>query len=136
MTIKKNYKELQQALIEGDNINVGKSSDLKSFFILVSGIIGIIIAVIYLSALVSDLFISKMSDETQMKIEKMININLYNKDESNSKEMMRLNRIKSKIVNTDYSLKNKSSFPITIIPHKEVNACIFPNGSIYITKGT
>ena len=135
MTIKKNYEELQQALIEDDNINVGKSSDLRSFFILVSGIIGIIITVFLLFGLVSDLFIDKMSDETQMKIEKMININLYGSSENNSNELQRLNKIKSRIVNADYSLKNKSSFPMKIMPNNEVNACIFPNGTIYVTQG-
>ncbi len=140
MTIKKNYEELQAALIEGENINVSKSSDLKNFFILIISIIGIIVAMIFVFNVISDIFISTMSDDTQIKIEKSISIKQIdlkypNVTTQELKELKNLNNIKSKIIAADTTLKNKSNFPITIVNNSEINACILPNGIIFITSG-
>lgn len=136
MKTKNNYEALQAALIEDDNVNVGKTSDLKNFFILISAIVGILIVCFFLSDFVSDFFISHMSDKTQLKIEKLIDISYPDSDNIIKANTKRLDRIKYNIIRTDSALQNKSSFPITVINKKEVNACITPNGKIYITKGT
>ncbi len=130
--------ECRKALIEDDNINISKTGDGKQFFILSGGVIGILLVIIMSFGFISDIFISCMSNETQMKIENVINQDFrYYKPELEYKsELKRLDKIKRRIIDNDDSLEGKSSFPIIIKHDNSVNACIAPNGMIFITTET
>ncbi len=138
MKTRNKYEALQAALIEDDNVNVGKTSDLKNFFILIGGIVCVVFAIFIFSDFIANVFIALLPDEMQMKIERALDIGMddINNSEENIRQLAQLNIIKSKIIKTDSGLTNKSDFPIFIIDKDEVNAVIIPNGKIFVTKGT
>ena len=118
-----------------DNVNVSKTSDLKEFFILLGGLIAIVLFIIFVCNIFANIFITNMSDETQMKIERFLGSN--NKDDvldkKYSKPFNTLRKARKIIVYHDKELQNKSNFPIIVKDHEAVNAWITPTGNIYFT---
>ncbi|MBQ7450026.1 M48 family metallopeptidase [bacterium] len=130
-------KELEDMYIDviEDNVNVSKTSDFKEFLILVAGFIGILFLIIFIADIFSNVFISTMSDKTQIKIEKLFGTlpkdEMYN--EKYKKPYIFLLKTREKIIKNDSSLKAKSTFPIIIVDDKEFNAWVMPNGVINFT---
>lgn len=121
-----------------DNVNVGKTSDGKEFFILLAGIVAICIAV-YLSAdLIAGVWIDYMSDSTQRKIEQSISFGgCKNKNhiDNTNESLLFLESIKPKIIAMDKKLQGKSDFPIHKDESKEINAYVSIDGTIHFTEG-
>lgn len=131
-------KELEDkylSVIE-DNVNVGKTSELKEFGVLLAGIVGICIAIYFSAGFIANIWIDKMSNETQVKIENALSLTVP-KPKSNKypEKISYLYSIKPKIVALDKNLQGKSKFPIFEDKNEEVNAYIVPNGNIYFTEG-
>lgn len=126
-----------RAMVE-DNVNVGKINDGVEFLILILGIV-VMLFVIYLFAdSISCFIIDRLPDKTITQIEKSIpnfDTTMILKDSKNQAQIDKLEKIKQKIVAEDKVLQNKSSFPISIEPMKEVNAFIEIDGSIHFTEG-
>ncbi len=133
-----NREDLQAALIQDDNINVSKTNEGFNLLIFLGGLIFVVILIIAFFGTISDIFISNMSDKTQMKVERLISFNSSppRPDIKYNKNIEKLNEIKNIIISKDKSLRGKSNFPIFILEDSNVNACIFPNGTIYITSET
>lgn len=132
----KDLEDRYLSVIE-DNVNVGKTSDLKEFGILVSGIVGLCVAIYFCAGLVANVWIDRMSNETQLKIESalaLVSSHLKTEDVVNDK-IKYLETVKPKIVAMDKKLQGKSKFPIYVDKNSEVNAYITPNGTIYFTSG-
>lgn len=129
------------AMIE-NNVNVSKTSDLKEFFILVAGIVGLCIFVFIFADFIADIWIDNIADKTQVKIE---NVMSYSSDYINSSsksyerqyasELAFLNSTKYKIMKMDKRLRGKSKFNIYVYPSQDLNAFVVPNGTIYFTQG-
>lgn len=120
-----------------DNVNVSKTSDGKEFLILIAGLICLLIAIITIGDLFANIFISNMSDKTQMKIEKMFG-ELPKDDMLDKKYAKQFNTLKmgrKMFIHNDKELQNKSTFPIIITDKEIVNAWIVPNGTIRFTTG-
>ncbi len=118
-----------------DNVNVSKTNEIKDFFILILGIIGILFVIICCSQFFANIFIDNISNETQMKIESVFGelpaddyYDIKYKDKFD-----KLVNIRQKIIANDKALQGKSPFPIIFIPEKEFNAWVVPNGTIYFT---
>ena len=130
----KDLENMYIDLIE-DNVNVSKTSDGKEFLKLLAGILGIILVIILSGNLISDIFITTMSDKTQMKIEKMMGP--LPKDNYLSEKYKipyeSLVKARKTIINHDKSLENKSTFPIIFEENESFNAWIMPNGVITFT---
>jgi len=131
----KNLEDKYLSVIE-DNVNVGKTSELKEFSILISGIVAICVA-IYLSAgLIANVWIDNMSNATQMKIENVLALTSPRSKNSNDNEKIAfLETVKPDIIALDKNLQGKSTFPIYVDEKDEVNAYITPDGTIYFTSG-
>ena len=130
-----NYND-QYSLIMGDNVNVGSSSDLKDFFILIGWIALAIIVFLMTFQLFANYLIDNMSVKNQMKIEKLLATKNrpaipyeYN---SSVKNLYRLER---KIISSDSSIKHKEIFPIYVSESTDINAWVHPDGTIFFTKG-
>lgn len=130
----KDLEEKYLSVIE-DNVNVGKSNVGVEFIILILGIAAIFGMVYIFADNISNLFIDKMSTETQMKIENSISSNASLDIDTNSKHVKKLNELRDKIISLDPELQNKSSFEIFEVKNKEINAFVIPNGTIYFTSG-
>lgn len=125
------------ALIQGENINVGTSDDGKDFLILISWLSALIIVVILFFNSIAGIVIDSLSLETQTKIEQIFSSTTPVKSISDKKyniQLRKLNYIKSRIIKLDKRLKNKD-IPVSIIKNKEINAMLYPNGSIAVTTG-
>ncbi len=132
-----NSYEAQLALITEDNVNVGSSDDGKDFLILVGWLLALIAVVIFFFNSIAGFFIDRISIETQTKIEQIFNVaNLDKKfsDKKYNEKLNDLNYIKNRIIKLDKKIQNKD-FPIYIIKDKQVNAMLYPNGSIAVTTG-
>lgn len=117
------------------NINVGKANAGVEFFAMI-GAIAIICFVVYLSAgVISSFFIDRMSNENQLKIEKMLSGTIDDVVDEKSDKIEFLEEIKPKIVELDKNLQGKSEFPLYQLDDEDVNAFVMPDGKIYFTKG-
>ena len=130
-------KELENMYIDliEDNVNVSKTTDGKEFLILLAGVFGIILLIILFGNLISNIFISNMSDKTQMRIEKMMGElpkDNYLSDKY-KKPYESLVKTRRDIIQKDKSLEGKSSFPIIFEENKDFNAWVMPNGVITFT---
>ncbi len=118
-----------------DNVNVSKTNEVKDFFVLIAGIIGILLIIIWFSQFFANIFIDNMSVETQNQLESYFG-KLPNDDYYNAKykeKYDKLTLIRKRIIENDKTLQGRSPFPIIFVPKKEFNAWIIPNGSIYFT---
>lgn len=121
-----------------DNVNVGKTNVGIEFISLVAGLVALCFLIYLCADGISNLLIDKISVDTQLKIEKTISITsskpykLKNKDEEKIKN---LENIRNTIVAQDKNLQNKSKFNIYETSNEEINAFVYPDGSIYVTKG-
>ncbi len=130
-------KELKDKYLDviNDNVNVGKSSVCKEFIILLAGVAGLCFLIYYLAGFGASIAIDRMSDKTQVKIEKALSIRPIKHKEKPSASIQKLEKIKPQIVALDKKLHGKSDFPIFETDDKEINAFIAPDGSIYFTQG-
>ena len=129
------------AMIE-NNVNVSKTSDLKEFFILVAGIIGLCIFIFLCADLAAGIWIDNISDKTQIKIENLMSFGSdlpFEQEEKYEKAFSRqltfLKSRKNDIIKLDRRLRGKSVFNIYVYPSKELNAFVVPNGTIFFTAG-
>lgn len=130
----KDLEEKYLNVIE-DNVNVGKRNDGIEFLILITGVVGFCILLFFFADTISNIFIGNMSLKTQMKIEKTISVNSGGYKVQKSERIKKLEKIKSRIVSLDKNLKGKYDFPIYELKEKQINAFVYPNGSIYVTSG-
>lgn len=130
-------RELEEKYIRliENNVNVGKRSDGKEFFILIAGIIGFCLLVFLFADTFANIFIDSMSNKTQMKIENIISFGAPVKNYKKPEKIAEIEKIRDEIVSLDKNLQGKSFFPIYEIKDKNINAFVYPNGSIYITSG-
>ena len=129
-------KELEDrylSVIE-DNINVGKSSAVKEFFILAAGIVGVCFAVYFCAGLLANFWIDRMSVETQVKIEQFFAREYKQSDKPKHEKIVYLESVKPKIIEMDKNLQNRSEFPIYEDKSDEINAFIAPDGTIHFTS--
>ena len=132
-----NNYEAQLELISGDNINVGSSDDGKDFLILIGWVFALIIVVILFFNSIAGFVIDGMSLETQTKIEQIFDVTKIDKNISDKKyntQLNKINYIKNRILRLDGRLQNKE-LPAYIIRDKEINAMLYPNGSVAVTTG-
>ena len=129
-------KELQEKYLKNieNNVNVGKINTGFEFIILIVAFSAIIGTVWLFSDSIINICIDNMSNETQIKLEKMIGFKVKNTYISEDKNIEKLNDIKDKIISMDSKLQGKSNFPIQIIKNNELNAAVTPNGRIFITS--
>ena len=131
------HNDIEQMYIDviEDNVNVSKTCDLKEFFILLGGLIGIVLLIVLVCDFFANIFISNMSDSAQMKIERLFSDNGKDSipDKKYEKPFKILKINKELIISKDADLQNKSSFPIVIKDEKFINAWITPCGTIYFT---
>lgn len=141
MSNQKNEMEARYLAMIENNVNVSKTSDLKEFFILVAGIIGLCIFIFICADFIADIWIDNIADKTQMKIE---NVMSYGSDLSKASksteqkykaQLAYLNSAKYRIMKMDKRLRGKSKFNIYIHPSKDINAFVVPNGTIFFTEG-
>lgn len=130
----KSLEDRYLSVIE-DNINVGKSNAFAEFLILLAGIAVIFFLIYIFADSIGSFFIDRMSNETQMKIENAFSFNSEISASKKSKNVIKLEKIRDKIVPLDKNLQGKSNFPIYEMPEKQINAFITPNGKIFFTKG-
>jgi len=128
----KDLEERYLSVIE-DNVNVGKTSDGKEFFILLAGIVGICIGVYLLAGVIANIWIDRMTIDTQVKIEKVLASKCLHKDQKHD-SLEYLESVKSKIIAMDENLQGKSEFPLHIEKEDFVNAYIAPDGTIHFTS--
>lgn len=124
-------------LIENDNINVSTKDDGISF-LKTTGIVVCIILVIFFSlGFFGDIYIDNMSDETQNSIEQLFknNIDYTTYSPSQKKYIKNLENIRNNIIAISPELQNKSPFNIGIDDSNDVNAYIYPDGTIFFTRG-
>ncbi|MBQ9245092.1 M48 family metallopeptidase [bacterium] len=135
--IKNNNYDNQYSLITDTNINVGSSSDLKDFFILIAWFVLAIAIFLFSFQHITNFYIDRMSVNTQTKIESIIGY--QNKEENISdkytQQIELLNKIQQKIIKNDNSIQHKQFFPIYVKEDKDINAWIYADGSIFFTSG-
>ena len=133
---KNNNYDNQYALIMGDNVNVGSSSDLKDFFILIGWIVLVVIVFLLSFQLIANCLIDNMSHENQVKLEKLLETkNRPPVPDEYRETVKKLYKIERNIINLDPSLKRKEIFPIYVSECKQINAWVHPDGTIFFTKG-
>ncbi len=118
-----------------DNVNVGKSNVGVEFLILIGAIVAICLMIYMFADSIASFCIDRMSDKTQIQIEKSFSIGTKLPTIDKSKNIENLEKVKKQIISMDKKLQGKSSFPIYEVKDKNINAFILPNGSIYFTKG-
>lgn len=126
-----------RAMVE-DNVNVGKTHDGVEFLILISGIVAMLFIVYLFADSISGFVIDRLPDKTITQIEMSIpkfDCTTSGKDLKTKAQIEKLEKIKQKIIAEDKVLQNKSSFPVSVEPIKEVNAFIEIDGSIHFTEG-
>ena len=137
MKNQQNNYEAQRALIMDDNVNVGSSDDGKDFLILIGWLFALIIVVILFFNSIAGIVIDSLSLETQTKIEQLFSSTNQVKTISDKKyniQLKKLNYMKRRIIKLDKRLQNQD-LPASIIKDKEINAMLYPNGSIAVTTG-
>ncbi len=135
--MQKNRYDNQYTLITGENENVGSSSDLKDFCILLGWILLVIIIFLASFQFIANFFIDRMSIDDQLKFEKIFS---YTKMQTEVPEKYKnkvndLYQIEKKIIPLDPKIKHKQNFPIYVLTNKEINAVIHPDGTIAVTSG-
>lgn len=131
----KNIEDKYLSVIE-DNVNVGKTSDLKEFGILVAGIAVLCFGLYFFAGIAADVWIDNMPNEQQAKIENVLSFGKPRaKDGVKNEKLVMLEPIKRKIISMDKNLQGKSNFPLIEYPSSDVNAFVTPDGSIYFTSG-
>ncbi len=118
-----------------DNDNVSKTNVLSEFFFLLLGIFLICLAIYASADFIAGVAIDNMSNEKQVKIEKMLSDSRIKTTKAHPDEIQRLMQIKKQIVSMDKNLQGKSKFPIYEADMKEINAFVMPDGKIYFTRG-
>lgn len=133
---KNNNYDDQYSLITGENVNVGSSSDLKDFFILIGWVVFFIVIFLMSFQVIADNVIDHMSYENQMKLEKILATRKRPPVPEEYKDTIKkLYVIERNIIELDSSLKYKEIFPIYVSERKCINAWVHPDGSIFLTKG-
>ena len=130
-------KELEDRYLNviNSNVNVGKANAGVEFFAMI-GAVAIICFFVYLFAgAISNFFIDRMSNENQLKIEKMLSGTIDGVMDDESDKIEFLEGVKPKIIKLDKDLQGKSKFPLHQIDDEDVNAFVMPDGTIYFTKG-
>ena len=121
-----------------NNVNVGKTNVGIEFISLVAGVVVLCFVIYFCADNISNFFIDRMSTETQLKIEQTISASSSKpctfKNE-NEEKIKNLENIRNTIISQDKNLQNKSKFNIYETPNEEVNAFVYPDGSIYVTDG-
>lgn len=131
-----NNYDNQMALIEDDNVNVSSTNDAKDFVILCGGIIGFVLIFLLAFDYVFGFVIDSMPRGKLLQIESFFTFNCEsNINNKYKKELATLERIKYYIMHNDKSIQNTSDFDIKVVENKEVNAMVYPNGSIIFTSG-
>jgi Zn-dependent protease with chaperone function len=133
--MKNDYLERQLSVIE-DNDNVEKTSEIGNFFVLISGIVGIFLAIVLSLSFLAEIFIDIMPTTMKCKIEDALsNLVVINKqtDAKYSEQKQQLEYLKKIIIKNDKDLKAYSNIKIEIVKSKEYNAWVFPNGEINFT---
>ncbi len=126
----------QYELITGTNDNVGSSNDLKDFFILISWVVLIVILFLSSFQLIANTVIDRLSVENLQKIESIFNYSHPPKVPDKYKSQIdNLYEIQRKIIQEDPKIQHRDSLPIGVANKKVINAWIYPNGSIFFTKG-
>lgn len=130
--MKNNNEDLRLKLIE-DNVNVSETNDLKEFFIMVFGLFLVVCIIFFGVDIFGKIYISRMSVETQYKIEKLYKTSISDKNYSNkiSENSKKINRIGNKILNEDNLTDSNIEFHI--MDKNETNAFVAPSGDIYVT---
>ena len=118
-----------------DNDNVSKTNVLSEFFFLLLGIFLICLAIYASADFIAGIAIDNMSNEKQVKIEKMLSDSRIKTIKVHPEKIQRLIQIKKQIVSMDKNLQGKSKFPIYEADMKEINAFVMPDGKIYFTRG-
>lgn len=121
-----------------DNVNVGKTNVGIEFISLVAGLVALCFLIYLCADGISNLLIDKISVDTQLKIEKTISITSskpYKHKNKDEEKIKNLENIRNTIVAQDKNLQNKSKFNIYETSNEEINAFVYPDGSIYVTKG-
>lgn len=118
-----------------DNDNVSKTNVLSEFFFLLLGIFLICSAIYFSADYIAGVVIDNMTNEKQLKIEKLLSGDRVKTINAHNEEIKRLSQIKKRIVRMDKNLQGKSKFPIYEADMKEINAFVMPDGKIYFTKG-
>lgn len=123
----------KQLKIINENINVGKESQIKEFFIMLGGVVAICFCIFIFSDCMASIFVNFIPYKTQTKIEQALSFN--NKIDSKIVNDVQIDfdSIVKKIVKVNKKLK-KSDFKIFLTNEKEINAYVAPDGSIFITK--
>ena len=104
MNDENNYFYENQIDVIEDNVNVTKTSDIKEFFILITGIIVLICGILFVSDFVMQIFLDKMSYDTQVKIESFLSFDTAAKPQYTKEEQIwlnDLNNIHKKILSND-----------------------------------
>ena len=130
-------KELEDRYLNviENNVNVSKTNVGVEFFFMLAAIVIICFTVYFSSGLIASFCIDRMSNETQLKLEKMLSSKIENTIDYKSDKMDFLEEIKPKIAKLDKNLQGKSIFPLYVTDDEEVNAFVMPDGKIYFTKG-
>lgn len=129
-------KDLEEKYLSiiNDNGNVGKTNAGFEFLWLLGGIVGLCLLIFIFADTFANIFIDRMSDSTQIKIEKALSFNKPLKENKKSEKIIFLEYVKPYIVKLDKNLQNKSNFPIYEYDSKDINAFILPDGTIYFTS--
>lgn len=133
--MKNDYLERQLSIIE-DNDNVEKTSEVGNFFILISGIVGVFLAIVLSLSFIAEIFINIMPIKMKYNIENTIStlIDIDKRiDSSYSDKKEQLNYLKTIIIKNDKELKAYSNIKIEVIKSDEYNAWVLPNGEIHFT---
>jgi len=131
----KNDLEKRYLSVIEDNNNVSKTNILVELFFLLLGIF-LICFTMYVSAdFVAGIVIDNMSNEKQMKIERLLSNSFIQTTNLHNEKIKQLSQIKKRIVRMDKKLQGKSKFPLYEADIKEINAFVMPDGKIYFTKG-
>lgn len=131
----KNDLENKYLSIIEDNDNVSKTNVLSEFFFLLLGIFLICFGIYLSSDFIANVVIDNMSNEKQLKLEKMLSGDKVKTTEEHPEKIQKLIRTKKRIVRMDKNLQGKSKFPIYEADMNEINAFVMPDGKIYFTKG-
>lgn len=130
-------KELEDKYLSviNNNVNVGKTKVGSEFFAMLAGLALICFVIYLLAGAISSFCIDRMSNETQLKIEKMFSSELDDVIDDKSGKIEFLEQTKPRIVELDKRLQGKSEFPLYAVDEKEINAFVMPDGKIYFTNG-
>ena len=134
--LKNNNYQNQYELITGTNDNVGSSSDLKDFFILIGWIILIVIVFLSSFQLIANYIIDSMSTENLQKVESIFKPIVPKPTTGKYQQQVdKLYKIQKRIIQLDPKIQYRQNLPIGVEERAEINAWIYPNGTIFITKG-